>query len=240
MKKLFDPNQPFFKFMAHWADVFVINLCFLLCCVPIVTIGPALIALYTVTLRMVRGNFDQTARDFWQAFRENLRQGIAVWLLALITGALLALNLYYCYQWQALSPSTLHIVLLCVAVAVLALWAAIVLFVFPVMAQFSSPLWQHLQNALLLSIGALPKTLCAAVLTALPVYIASLSETAFTGTAIVLLAGGFALVSFLKAQLFVAAFDPCIAQLDDAAASEAEDAAPEEDDSDTEEESEEP
>ncbi len=214
MKKLFDPNQPFFKFMSHWADVFLINLCFMLSCIPIVTIGPALIALYTITMRMVRGDFNQTAQDYWAAFRENLKQGILAWLLALVVGALLLLNLYYSYQWQSIDPSRPHMVMLCIAIVVLALYAAIMLFLFPTMAQFSASFGQQLQNAMLFSIINLPKTLCAGVLTVLPVWLASLSETCFTGVVVAVFAGGFVLLNYLNSHLFVAAFDAYIKRIE--------------------------
>lgn len=213
MKKLFDPNQPFFQFMSHWADVFLINLCFLICCIPIVTIGPGLVALYTVTMRMVRGNFQQGISDYWSAFRQNFKQGIAGWLLALIVGGLLLLNVYYSYQWQNMDPSTTHMVVLCISLVVLAIYAAILMFLFPTMAQFAASFPQQLQNAMLFAISNLPKTLCAAVLTGLPVWLASQSEKAFTWMTIAVFVGGIVLVVFLKAQLFVNAFDPYIAAL---------------------------
>ncbi len=52
-------------------DVVIANLLFLLCSIPLVTIGPALNALYHCMLRTVKGNHTFTVKTFFTAFRQN-------------------------------------------------------------------------------------------------------------------------------------------------------------------------
>ena len=47
----FNPDSPFFQFMNSLAAFIGLNLIFLITCLPIFTIGPALTALYTVTMK---------------------------------------------------------------------------------------------------------------------------------------------------------------------------------------------
>lgn len=49
-------------------DVVVCNLLFVLCSIPIFTIGPALTALYHCMLRSVKGNLNGAARTFFPLF----------------------------------------------------------------------------------------------------------------------------------------------------------------------------
>ena len=46
-------ENPVIAFLNKMADLILLNLIFLLCCIPVVTIGPAITALYAVSLRWV-------------------------------------------------------------------------------------------------------------------------------------------------------------------------------------------
>ena len=52
---------------------------------PIIPAGPALIALFTITLKMLRGGDGlNPVVEFWRAFKSNFRQGMIVWLIFLL------------------------------------------------------------------------------------------------------------------------------------------------------------
>ena len=55
MGKKISMDNPVFRAMGRAADLFVLNILFLLTCIPVITIGAAQSALYAVTLKMVRG-----------------------------------------------------------------------------------------------------------------------------------------------------------------------------------------
>ena len=48
MGKLFSPDSPAIKFLWKAADLIALNLIWLICCIPIVTIGPSTAAMYCV------------------------------------------------------------------------------------------------------------------------------------------------------------------------------------------------
>ena len=50
----FNIESPFFQFMNTLATFIGLNVLFLILCLPIITIGPALKALYTVTMQEAR------------------------------------------------------------------------------------------------------------------------------------------------------------------------------------------
>lgn len=60
------------EFWSLWTLSFI----YILACIPIVTIGPATAALCRVTVNMVRDQTVYVWRDFWEAFRKNIKQGI--------------------------------------------------------------------------------------------------------------------------------------------------------------------
>ncbi len=86
-------ENPFFRFMGRVADLMILNVIFLVCCIPVVTIGPAITALYYTTLKMVRNEESYIVKGFFHSFKQNLRQGIIINLILLAIGVLLFLDL---------------------------------------------------------------------------------------------------------------------------------------------------
>lgn len=93
----FGPNTPLMRAMAILADLFIVNLLWLFCCVPIITAGASTAALYTVTLKSAKGVEGEAAKRFWRAFQENFKQGTVITLALLILAVLLIMdyNLYF-------------------------------------------------------------------------------------------------------------------------------------------------
>lgn len=73
-------------------DIVLANLLFILCSIPLVTIGPSLTALYHCMLRTVKGNNNGTVKTFFLAFRQSFRQSLIVWLGLVVVGLLLFLD----------------------------------------------------------------------------------------------------------------------------------------------------
>ena len=75
MGSLFNLDNPIWRFMGKLVDVFILTLLWAVCCIPIITIGPASTAVYYVTLKLVRDEESYTVRSFFKSFKENFKQG---------------------------------------------------------------------------------------------------------------------------------------------------------------------
>ena len=77
MRGVFNPDSPMMRALGVVWDLIVLNLLFLVCCIPVVTIGPAITALHYVTTKMA-GEKDGTpvVGNFFKSFRANFRQGV--------------------------------------------------------------------------------------------------------------------------------------------------------------------
>lgn len=73
--KFFSVDSPLYKFMNRLMDVFKLNCMWLLCSLPIVTMGAATTAAYTITLKMVKDEEGYIAGPFWKEFKANLKKG---------------------------------------------------------------------------------------------------------------------------------------------------------------------
>lgn len=81
--QIFSPDSPIYKFMRNLTDLFVINVLWVLCSLPVITLGPATIAAFDVTMKMAGDEEGHVGAQFWDAFRKNLKTGIPYGLLLL-------------------------------------------------------------------------------------------------------------------------------------------------------------
>ncbi|MBQ7954952.1 MAG: DUF624 domain-containing protein [Lachnospiraceae bacterium] len=84
MKSFFSVDGKFYRFISTLWDMIKLNFLWMLFSLPIVTIGAATVAAYSVTLKMVDDTEGYVGRQFIKAFKENWKQGIPLGLLALV------------------------------------------------------------------------------------------------------------------------------------------------------------
>ena len=87
---LFD--NPIMNAIGRIADFIILNVLWVICSIPIITIGASTTALYTVMLKIVKNEEGYIARDFFKAFRENFKQSTAIWLVFLLLGIILIVD----------------------------------------------------------------------------------------------------------------------------------------------------
>ncbi|MCR5543378.1 MAG: YesL family protein, partial [Eubacterium sp.] len=89
-------SQRFFISIDKLGDLFFLNIYFFITCIPIVTIGAAFTALYTVTNKMVNNKEKASVKeDYFKAFKDNFKQSTIIWIIDLIYIYLMYLQYYY-------------------------------------------------------------------------------------------------------------------------------------------------
>lgn len=76
MRRFFNPDNFLWRWFGNLADYFLLSWVWLLCCIPVVTIGAASIALYDATAHCVRGGEGGTYRRFFRTFKRELGRGV--------------------------------------------------------------------------------------------------------------------------------------------------------------------
>ena len=84
LRGLFDLDNPVMRFLSRVADLLVLNLLFILCSIPIFTIGASITALYYCFFKMKDQEEGYLAKRFFKSFKENFKQATIMWLLLLI------------------------------------------------------------------------------------------------------------------------------------------------------------
>ena len=153
-------------FLNKIGDIVIANLLFILCCIPIITIGPSLTALYHCMLRTVKGNNNGTTKTFFRAFKENFRQSLLVWLGLLAVGFLLFTNIRFLESTTSAASKPLFYL----SLGITGLVVVLALYIFPVIAAFANTTINLIKNAYVFAFLHFPSTLLIAVITILPMY----------------------------------------------------------------------
>ena len=148
---LFNYDNPVWRFIGKFWDVLILNVLWLVCSIPIVTIGASTTAMYYVTLKLARDEDGYTIRSFFKSFKENFRQATVIWLIFLAVVFLLGFDLYF-FVAGLTEPSTFRTVMTTVFLAFLFVWAGMFTFVCPLQARFYNPVKKTIFNAFFMSI----------------------------------------------------------------------------------------
>lgn len=189
--------------MGFLADLVILNLLFLITCLLLFTIGAASAALYSVTFRVGTDRDEGIFRCYLRSFRDNFRQGTA--LIALLAAAFgLVLALFFC----CLSFTGTASLLVFLCILLLVLLALIYGYAFPLLSQFCNTVHGTLRNALLLSVGYLPRSLLITLANLLPLLVFFFAPNFFFRMGIVLISLYFSGAAYLNTQLLRKVFAP--------------------------------
>lgn len=203
MKLLFDPDGPVVQALSILADLILLNLCFLLCCGPLITIGPSVSALYGVFLRRREG--EGVVKLFFTCFRKSFRQAAIVWLLLAGAGAVLIADFRLLDALE--NPPAAVPLLLYLAGLFL---AGAGCYVFPMIAVYRDTIPRMLKNALILSVTALPKTLVVTLLSALPLIVLAADAELFGRLLMLWLLVGFSVTAKINSHILRGVFQKLV------------------------------
>lgn len=159
--------------LSKICDMVCLNIMWLICCIPIVTIGASTTALYSVMLKMVKNEEGYIFRGFFKAFKMNFKQSTISWIIILAFGILCWMD----SRIATMMPGTAGMVLSGVFLLAGFLLLGVMIYVFALTARYENTVSVTFKNALILTVGRLPYTfLMVAVMVA--AVVASLWNTA--------------------------------------------------------------
>lgn len=196
--KLFNYDGPLIHGLNRIVDYIIINIIYIVCCIPIITIGAATTALHYTSLKMVY-NEGYVIRTFFKAFKENFKQATLIWIPALFVFLMLFINSrvlplrFTGSMWS----------MVCIAnKVVLVFFAFLFTLVYPLLAKFDNTTRGSLLNAVLISIRSLPWTLLATLIWFFPVIISYFSP--FAGSYVIMfwIFFGFSVSGYLMSYIY--------------------------------------
>ena len=160
------------RFLTLVANLAILNVLFIVCSLPVVTLGASLTALNYVALQMIRQEDSYIMRGFFRGFKQNFLQATAIWLILLAAGIFLWLDYWSVSQYFTGAMRTVMLVGLTVLAV---MWVMVFLYVFALQARYENTVKQTMKNALFMALLRMPYTvvlvLIDALLPLLPVFL---------------------------------------------------------------------
>lgn len=199
--KFFSVDGALYKFISRLWDMVKLNFLWLLFSLPIVTFGAATVAAYSVTLKMVDETEGYVGRQFIKAFKENLKQGIPLGLLAIFCSYVVYLDFELFNKLEG-NPIIFSIF----GIVAIFIFGMAFIYAFPLSARYENTLLGTLKNSIKIAIRYFVRTIFLVVILAIEVFIFMFNTTTlFFGiligpACIMLTISGFAIYFFRQIE----------------------------------------
>lgn len=157
-------DSKFSRTVNRLTELVLLNFVFILTCIPIFTIGAAVTALYSTTLKMARNEEGYIIRGYFKDFAGNFRQATIFWVIEL----LLYLQLRVLYIAAVVNGDGMMKAYTIITWTLGILYSIYFLFVFPLIATFQNTFIRIARNAFVMIISHLPWVLASYLIVAVP------------------------------------------------------------------------
>lgn len=137
------PELPVSLLWMRILNLLKLNVLWVLCSLPIITIGPATSAMHYVIGLYVNDTSDEVLRPFFKAFRRDFRQGFLLGILMMSLTALAIFNALFLLANYGLHPIWFPLLLLALFLAALYVYA------FPLLCRYTLTFGELLKNSIL-------------------------------------------------------------------------------------------
>ena len=163
---LFNPENKFWMFVAKVADLFFLQFLWLICCIPVITVGAATAAFWKSMVLLAKDQEGKVTGDFFRAFRVSFRTATQVWLTQLAAMSFVCLDARACLRMTKSGQYPQIMMFVLGILAVLAAAAVIVSFwLYPLSGVYTHFGWKIvLGNSAFLTLRHFPHTLSCTLL----------------------------------------------------------------------------
>lgn len=155
MERLFNQDNPIMRFLGRAFDMMILNLLFIVCSLPIFTIGASLSALHYTCLKMKDPDEGYVHKNFFKSFKMNFKQGTVLWLIMLVIGLLLFFETRMAVQ---ITEGPVKLIRTMIMIATV-LWYMVMSWTFALQSRFVNTIGHTLRNAALLTFAKAPRSI---------------------------------------------------------------------------------
>ena len=182
MGSFFSLESPLYKFMSRLFDMLKLNFMWLLAggpiamflvefflvknglgayrylsFIPLVFIGPATTAVFSITLRMVDDQEGYIGNEFFAAYRENFKKGMVIGIIALIAVYAIWLDFQFYHAAETLGRSSTIYLVFGIVAGIMAFMHLV--YAFPLQARYENSIINTLRNSYSITIKFFVKTI---------------------------------------------------------------------------------
>lgn len=211
ISSLLDNESVFGKLMTRLGIVIGANIMFVFFCMPVITIGPAYVALYHVMLKTLRGDgVINPFKEFWRGFKNNIKQSLIFWVLAILVG------LFFYVDFKVVMNVTGGMSFLRYPLAAILLtFVAVAIYTFITMAAFEDSIPHLMRNAVFFMVKNPLSMLVILFFNVFPLYLTYSDPQMMPLYAFIWVSCGFGLVGLLGASLVLPIMKPFLPLVDE-------------------------
>lgn len=202
---IFNSDGWFARIFGTIGDIIVVNILFIICSIPIFTMGASMSAMYYTLLKKQRtGETGGIIKLFFKGFKDNFKKSTIAWLLFLLIAFVFSLDfnlfgkggpqenklMYY--------TSVIFFILICF----------IAIYLFPVISAFENSLKNLIIQSIYMAAKNFIFTILIMILYTLPAYFLLASPQVFMVGIFILIVCGFGLIAYVSSFMFIKAFSP--------------------------------
>lgn len=160
-------NSPIFQFLGMLYDFVLLNILFILSCLPLFTIGTSITALYYVTMQEARMEQGYIFKSYIKSWKQNFVQSTLIWGVLFTIGSILLFNLIFWNNPKNLVGTIIFALMIIGSI----IYVICFIYVFPLLARFKNTIKQTLQNAFLISLQNLKTTILLLLMNSLFIFL---------------------------------------------------------------------
>lgn len=198
--KIFDLDNIVFRFLGKMGDIVFLNVIFIISCIPLITIGAGITAMYDVTMKLSKNEESYVFTGYFKAMKANFKKATLHWIVVVPLYAILLIDIQVSNvrEW-----SIVHYLL----VLIFVMLSIVVSYVFPLQAKFENTFLNTWKMAFIMSMKHLPTTLMVVIFNAILPFCLIASQESFWNGLIAFGIFGFALVTFTNSVVLLRVFE---------------------------------
>lgn len=205
MNKIFGYDSKAMRFLGRLSDLLFLNMLFIVCCIPIVTIGAAQAGQYRAVLAMQDPDSEYTwSQAFFKGFKEGFLNITVASTLMLILIFVVGINAFMVIYYEQAMKDSNSIIWVCL------LGAALLMIFFSSMTLFHSRFgckpWQLLRNGIVISLFNPLQAIINAALMWAPLIVFLVDVSVFMYITPLWILGYYSICSYFSVRLFKVPF----------------------------------
>lgn len=197
---IFNVDSLLMRILIYITDLVILNCLWIICCIPIATIGASTTALYGCFLN--RSTESSVVKRFFTQFKSNLKKSTLLWLIEAVLLAITLLNVWFYYNRVGGDFSILRILLLIPSVIL----GVGIEYIFPLQSHFENTIKQTVKNGFLIGLAHFPTSFLILIIKLSPVILALVDIKIFLRISPLILIMGQAVIANVTSLLFKRVF----------------------------------
>lgn len=201
--RIFRQDNPYNILMGRIGDLAMLSMAWVICCIPVFTIGASTGAAYEMAREIVEDTDEGVFRGFWRAFKRRFGTSCVFTLVFAALGALCAFDLWWVSTWTGDGASLFYGVI----VALFVIVAMALAFVLPLSGRSKLGWWAQIRQSARLALMKPLVALAIVALWALPVVLLAVVPGSVVWVPLLWVVVGFGVTFWAQMRMTVKAFD---------------------------------